>query len=121
MEIARSYPLSVLTISHFKLTGQNRKKRQVPPAQVSPDDVIIIEPLRMVNGELLVSFVVGGQGGQSAPVSGTDVANLLEEEGPSLAMVLSNVVGCSANVYSSYVHEGPRLHAYGQKYLGNFY
>ena len=47
----------------------------------------------MVNGELLVSFVIGGQGGQSAPVSGTDVANLLEEEeGPSLAMALSNVV-----------------------------
>ncbi len=48
----------------------------------------------MVNGELLVSFMVavGGQGGQGAPVSGAALANLLQQEGPSLASTLSNAV-----------------------------
>ena len=52
----------------------------------------MIEPLRVVNGELSISFVVGGRGGQSAPVSGTAVASLLQMEGPMLAMTLSNTV-----------------------------
>jgi hypothetical protein len=72
--------------------GQQRKKRQVPPIRVSLDDIIVIQPLRIVNDQLLVLFVVGGQEGQSAPVSGADVAGLLQAEGPSLAMTLSNVV-----------------------------
>ena len=52
----------------------------------------MIEPLQIVNDELQVTFVVGGQGGQSAPVSGNDVASLLQAKGPSLAMTLSNMV-----------------------------
>lgn len=40
---------------------------------------------------LLIEFVVGGQD-QSLLVSGGDVANLLQVEGPRLAMALSNVV-----------------------------
>ena len=72
--------------------GQKRKRRQAPPVRVSPDDVIVIEPLQIVNDELQVTFIVGGQGGQSAPVSGNDVASLLQAKGPSLAMTLSNMV-----------------------------
>ncbi len=83
-----------LITDHLLYSDQQRKKRQVPPIQVSLDDVLVIQPLRIVNDQLLVSFVVGGQEGQSAPVSGADVASLLQAEGPSLAMALSNVVCC---------------------------
>ena len=87
-------------------SGQSskRKKRQAPPVRVFPDDVIVIEPIRVVNGELLVSFVVGGQEGQSAPVSGTDVASLLQAEGPSLATTLSNTVWYYTIVVCMYEH-----------------
>ena len=87
------------------LSGQERKKRQAPPIQVSPDDVILIQPLRVVNDQLLVSFVVGGQEGQSAPVSGADVASLLQAEGPSLAMTLSNLVRPCYTVHTAYMQQ----------------
>lgn len=90
-----SVPRSIMTLYDFisDQSGQNRKKRQASsPVPVSPDDVIVIDPLRNVNGELLVSFVVDGEGGQSTPVSGTVLVNLLQMDGPNLATALSNAV-----------------------------
>ena len=66
-------------------------KRQQPPL-LSPEDVVIIEPLLETNGGLEVTFVVGGGEDQAAPISGGDLIELLEVEGNSLATQLKTLV-----------------------------
>ena len=62
-------------------------KRQQAP--ISSDDVIILDSPFIHEGELLVPFVVG----QSAPVGGSVLTDLLHNEGSRLAAALATVVG----------------------------
>ena len=66
-------------------------KRQQPPL-LSPEDVVIIEPLLQTNGGLEVTFVVGGGEDQATLISGGDLISLLEVEGNSLATELKTLV-----------------------------
>ncbi len=68
-------------------------KRQ--QASITPDDVIILDSPFIHDGELLVPFVVG----QSAPVSGSVLTDLLHNEGPRLATALATAVRTVYRVY----------------------
>ena len=59
---------------------------------ISPSDVTILESPTMMNGELVVGFVVGGNGGQGSPISSTEMEAILEREGPNLARAMSVAV-----------------------------
>lgn len=61
---------------------------------VTPSDITILDTPRTVEGVLLIEFVVGGKGGQPAPLTSTEMAALLQTQGPMLAMALSAAVRC---------------------------
>ena len=79
----------ILVSLSFKL-GNNRQKRQQTP--LTSEDVLIIEPLVEDQGRLQVSFVVGGEGGQSTLISRSVLSSLLEAKGQQLAADLSAAV-----------------------------
>ena len=79
----------------------------------------MIDPLRMVGGELLVSFVVGGADDQVPPVNGSALANLLQVEGPSLAMLLSNEVIGVTVLYSLVLRLLPAFNVVRRKLCNN--
>lgn len=56
---------------------------------MTPKDVLIIEPLLVDQDRLQVAFVVGGEGGQSTPISRSELSSILEAEGQRLAADLS--------------------------------
>ena len=59
-------------------------KRQV---LVSPADVTVVNAMTM-DGILLVVFVVGGQGGQNAPINSLEMVDILQIEGAQIAQAL---------------------------------
>ena len=59
---------------------------------MTPEDVVIIEPLLEDQGSLQVAFLVGGEGGQSTPISRSELSSILEAGGQQLAADLSAAV-----------------------------
>ena len=61
---------------------------------VDPSDITILDATRMEEGVLYIAFVVGGQGGQSSPLTSAEMVALLQAEGNMLATALSAAVCC---------------------------
>ena len=59
---------------------------------MTPEDVLIVEPLVEDQGRLQVAVIVGGEGGQSTPISGSELSSLLQANGQQLAADLGAVV-----------------------------
>ena len=64
----------------------------------------VLDSPTVMDGVLVVAFVVGGQGGQGSPISRTQMEAILQREGPNLARALSAAVSMyySARHCSSY-------------------
>ena len=70
-------------------TGRLMKRQQ---NLVTPQDVTVLDSTAMVGNVLMVEFVIGGHGGQGSPISNTQMAEILQTEGPRLAMDMSAAV-----------------------------
>lgn len=70
-------------------TGRLMKRQQ---NLVTSQDVTVLDSTAMVEDVLIVEFVIGGHGGQDPPISNTQMAEILQTEGPRLAMDMSAAV-----------------------------
>ena len=74
---------------------------------ITPADVAVLDTPVVVDGVLMVEFVVGGHGGQSPPISGTEMAALLQRDeyrqqlarDMSVAVCASKIIIIIANSY----------------------
>ena len=74
----------------ISVRGRRLAKRQ--QALIRPEDVTVLDTPTVMNGVLIVGFVVGGQGGQGSPISSAQMEAILQREGPNLARAMNAAV-----------------------------